>query len=302
MASTCIRFDSRRTSHHRHNISNQTTQIHRPRFSRPLTKQYPELQRNINFPTTILDTIREFSNQTPSEPNSASPIFLPNTWPEQGNFEIKNLSASYTSSTLTLKSINLSIQAGEKIGLCNRSGSGKTSFLSSILRLLEPSDGSIVIDGIDLATIDHKTLRERLLTVPQDAFILQHTIRFNLDPSMLYTDSSIIAALSKVGLWTILQARGGLDGVTISNFLSQEQKQLFALARAILVKEHRSVKLNVEGGILLLDEATSNIDRDTDAIIQKVIREVFKKYTILVIAHRLDTIMGRLLFLRKEGL
>ncbi|KAJ8062552.1 hypothetical protein OCU04_009079 [Sclerotinia nivalis] len=189
---------------------------------------------------------REFSNQTPSEPNPTSPIPPQKTWPEHGNIEIKNLSASYTSSTLALNNINLSIQAGANIGLCGRSGSGKSSFLSSILRLLEPSHGSIIIDGIDLATINHKTLSERLLTVPQDAFILHHTIRLNLDPSVQYTDSSIIAALSKVGLWTILQERGGLDATTTSYFLSQGQKQLFALARVIPIKEHRSAKLNAE--------------------------------------------------------
>lgn len=229
----------------------------------------------------------KFSNQTPSEPNPATLTSLSDTWPEHGNIEINKLSARYTPSSLALNNITLSIRPGKKIGLCGRSGSGKSSLLSAILRLLKPSSGSIVIGGIDLASIDHKTIREWLLTIPQDAFLLQHTTRFNLDPLAHHTDVQIIGALSKVGLWGILEERGGLNAIMTTNFLSQGQKKLVSLARVILTKNNRGVT----GGVLLLDEATSNIDRDTDGVIQRVIREEFKGYTVLVVAHRLDTIM-----------
>ncbi|KAF5875138.1 putative abc multidrug protein [Botrytis fragariae] len=230
---------------------------------------------------------RGFAHRTPSEHKPLSLITLPQDWPEHGTIEIRNLNASYTPSTLALNNITLSIHAGEKVGFCGRSGSGKSSLLSSLLRLLESSSGFITIDGIDLSNINHQTLRERLLTVPQDAFLIQQTIRYNLDPLAQYTDPQLIAALQKVHLWSLFSPLNGLNTIASSNFLSQGQKQLFGLARVILGASRREVK----GGILLLDEATSNIDRETDEMMQKIIREVFRGYTILIVAHRLDSIM-----------
>ncbi|THV47134.1 hypothetical protein BGAL_0332g00050 [Botrytis galanthina] len=167
---------------------------------------------------------REFAHRKLSEPKSLSPFTLPPNWPEHGSIEIRNLNASYAPSTLALNNITLSIHAGEKIGFCGRSGSGKSSLLSTLLRLLEPSSGSITIDGIDLSTINHQTLRERLLTVPQDAFLIQQTIRYNLDPLAQYTDSQLIAALQKVYLWSLFSPLNGLATIAPSNFLSQGQK------------------------------------------------------------------------------
>ncbi|TEY52520.1 hypothetical protein BOTCAL_0257g00140 [Botryotinia calthae] len=158
---------------------------------------------------------------------------------------------------------------------------------SCLLRLSEASSGSITIDGIELSNIEHYTLRERLLTVPQDVFLIQHTIRYNLDPLAQYTDAQLIAALQKVHLWSLLPPLNSLNIIAPSNFFSQGQKQLFGLARVIFRASHREGA----GGILLLDEATSNIDRETDEMMQRIIREVFRGYTILVVAHRLDSIM-----------
>ncbi|KAM0306073.1 hypothetical protein ACHAO8_010900 [Botrytis cinerea] len=240
-----------------------------------------------------ISRIREFSDQTPLEPAPDSPAVLTDTWPEYGGIEICDLNARYTGANMALSNFTISIRPGEKIGLCGRSGSGKSSLLSILLRLLEPLNGSIIIDGVDLTCIDHKTIRERLLSIPQDSFLLQNTIRFNLDPQAEYNDTQMITALSKVSLWPVIEKRGGLDAKVTSNSLSQGQKQLLSLARAIIGKEKRKInsKGQVLGGILLLDEATSNIDTTTDSIIQRVIRDEFSVYTILVVAHRLDTIL-----------
>lgn len=236
---------------------------------------------------------REFSKQTPSELKPASPVLLSNAWPRYGGIEICNVSASYNGTNLTLSNITMSIKPGEKIGLCGQSGSGKSSLLSAILRLLEPSSGSIVIDGTNLADICHQNIRERLLTIPQDPFLMQNTVRFNLDPHVQCDDEHMITALSKVSLWQLLEERGGLDATITSNFLSQGQKQLFSLARAIIDKGKREADGNspVIGGVLLLDEATSNIDITTDSLMQRIIRDEFSTHTILVVAHRLDTIL-----------
>jgi ATP-binding cassette, subfamily C (CFTR/MRP), member 1 len=89
--------------------------------------------------------------------------------------------------------------------------------------------------------------------------------------------------LERVDLWGILYERGGLDADLHASTLSRGQQQLFALARALLSKD--------KGKILILDEATSNVDKETDMVMQEIIRDEFKGYTILSVAHRLSTIM-----------
>jgi ABC-type multidrug transport system fused ATPase/permease subunit len=101
----------------------------------------------------------------------------------------------------------------------------------------------------------------------------------------------MINALSKVSLWSLLEKRGGLEMILTSEILSQGQKQLFSLARALIQKESAAVDRHVLGGVVLLDEATSNIDRNTDTLIQRILRDEFSTYTIIVFAHRLDTIL-----------
>lgn len=112
--------------------------------------------------------------------------------------------------------------------------------------------------------------------------MLTGSIRFNVDPSSSHPDSSIMAALVRVGLWSLLEERGGLDIEITDSGLSKGQQQLLALSRAILRK----------GKILLLDEPTSNVDAETDATMQRILEEDFGDCTVLTVAHRLDSIMG----------
>lgn len=166
--------------------------------------------------------------------------------------------------------------------------SGKSTLLSVLLRILDMASGTILIDGLDLRFLPRSIIRSRLITIPQEPFILAGTVRYNLDPSTLVADDQIVTALEKVGLWDLLGSRGGLDTLMLDNPLSQGQQQIFCLARAILRLGEGDEK--GRGEIMVLDEATSNVDSETDALMQKLIREEFKECTILTVAHRLDTI------------
>lgn len=106
----------------------------------------------------------------------------------------------------------------------------------------------------------------------------------NADPSLSSSDDSIISALTKVRLWETIRARGGLDAQMRSQPLSQGEEQLFCLARAIIRRSDGK-------GILVLDEATSNVDEETDRLMRGVVREEFGGYTIITIAHRMETIL-----------
>jgi len=125
-------------------------------------------------------------------------------------------------------------------------------------------------------------VRGRLLAVAQDAFTLPGTVAQNLDPSGVASAAAAEAALRRVGLWPAVSARGGLDAALDADALSHGQRQLFALARALL----RAAPARV----VLLDEAAAAVDADTAVRIREVLAEAFAGYTVLAVAHRLEAL------------
>lgn len=143
-----------------------------------------------------------------------------------------------------------------------------------------------MIDGVDLSKVPRNVVRDRLICLPQDALVFPGSFRFNLDPTdRISDDSSITDVLAKVRLVDLVEKRGGLAADLKADSLSHGEQQLLALARAILRKQ-------AAGGrcILVLDEATSNLDLATEALIQEVINEEFRETTVIVVAHRMETV------------
>ncbi|CAD7932634.1 unnamed protein product [Amoebophrya sp. A120] len=212
-------------------------------------------------------------------------------WPSRGRIEFQNVSLKYREELpLVLKNITLTIPAGTSLGICGRTGSGKSSLLLSLMRLVEPdyANGSVQkIDNKDISKIGLHQLRRNLMIIPQDPVIFSGKVRFNLDPFGEASDADMIRALElsqltkKLG--TNLDAEVSEGG---SNF-SHGERQLLALARAILRKPTGDTSFN---GILLLDEATSALDPELDKTIQSILRTHFQGSTILTIAHRISTI------------
>ncbi|KEY65241.1 hypothetical protein S7711_08779 [Stachybotrys chartarum IBT 7711] len=226
--------------------------------------------------------LKWFAKNTPHEAKEMETATPPSDWPSNGVIEFKNVSASYSDmSSPVLHNVSFQIQPGQKVGVCGRSGSGKSSLILSILRLLELRSGSICIDGLDLSTMPRPEIRTRLTTLPQDPIKLTGSVRYNLDPgNTIQTDDMLVAVLAKVGMWSVIEPRGGLDADFEDLGFSAGQLQLFCLARALLLRN----------SVVLLDEATSNVDRQTDEQIRRVIREELGGRTILEVAHRLDAI------------
>ncbi|KAL3963237.1 hypothetical protein ACCO45_000241, partial [Purpureocillium lilacinum] len=195
-----------------------------------------------------------------------------------------------------LRDISLNARAGQKVGICGTTGSGKSSLLLTLLRLLETSSGHLRIDGVDLSTVPRQILRTRLTVLPQDSIILPERVRMNLDFAGLfqngpgsdsdvtddssYHDQALQNVLERTGLWDLVRQAGGLDADFTSLGLSPGQRQLFALARTLLRKTK----------VILLDEATSSMDEQTSKLMQQVMADAFEGSTVLMVAHRLQTI------------
>ncbi|KAK3181488.1 hypothetical protein K4F52_007198 [Lecanicillium sp. MT-2017a] len=233
--------------------------------------------------------IKSFSEDTPREEDGEGEPAV--EWPSCGEIVFDNWSAAYGDFAV-LHGITATMQPGQTIALCGRTGSGKSSLVTSMLGMVDGTGGSIRVDGVDLATVPRETLRQRISCITQDSFLFSGSVRLNMDPTGEASDAAIEAALQKVGLWEVVErvaatAESGegaasqlLDLEADELHLSHGQAQLFCLARALLRKST----------VVLLDEPTSSVDAGTEGKIHDIVETEFRHATVIMITHRLSRI------------
>nr|CAD7432254.1 unnamed protein product [Timema monikensis] len=215
---------------------------------------------------------------TPTEDYRTQGVSVPHSWPEKGDIVFENVSLRYDSKREpVVTNLNLHIPPGQKVGICGRTGSGKSSLVMSLFHMVDVYEGSIEIDGIDITQVPLQVLRSRLSIIPQDVIMFSGTIRENLDPRHQYSDEDLWRSLEMAQLKDIVSSyQGCLDGEVREGGenLSAGERQLFCLARAIL---H-------DAACLIMDEATSSVDPGTEKALLAAAAKAFANKTVITIA------------------
>ena len=211
----------------------------------------------------------------------------------KGDFAFKNVNFSYDDKKTVLKDLSFKVKANETVAFVGKSGSGKSTIFNLLCKMYDIDQGVITIDGIDIKELDKETIRGNITIISQNPYIFNMSIRDNLRlVKEDLTDEEMIKACKLACLHKFIETLPekydtivGEGGISLSG----GQRQRLAIARAFVQKTE----------IILFDEATSALDNETQAGIQQAINNLQKSYTILIIAHRLSTVVNsdRILFL-----
>src|SRR5213593_3649039 len=245
-----------------------------------LSKIHIVMQRSIAATTQIFSIL----DSDPTVRDALNAAVLTSS---QGRIDFENVTFRYAGTVINaISNINLRVEPGKTYALVGASGAGKSTILSLILRLYDPTSGTVKIDGHDLRSITQRSLREQIGLVTQETFLFHDTIFKNIQFGRLEATTEEIYEAAKAayahdfimaqpkGYETVIGDKGCL--------LSGGQQQRLAIARAILKN----------APILLLDEATSSLDSESEKQIQKALAKLATGRTVIAIAHRLSTILA----------
>ncbi|KAK1570181.1 canalicular multispecific organic anion transporter 1 [Colletotrichum navitas] len=232
-----------------------------------------------------------FERDTPSENHNQSDVDVPDEWPGLGEVKFENVWATYdngdNASSWRLSGVTLTVQPGERIAVCGRTGSGKSTLFLALLGMLHVPVGSISVDGIDITDQNMALLRRRFQVVSQDSFFEPtSTFRQELDPSGGITDGEMESTLRGLCVWDVIATAGGLNSKRANAKISAGEAQLLSIAR-LLLQNHTGT-----GNIILLDEATSNLDQETEAHAETVMAARLQHATVISIMHRLEAVVA----------
>ncbi|EMF81230.1 ABC transporter transmembrane region [Leptospira weilii serovar Topaz str. LT2116] len=257
-------------------------------------KQMSMLSNSIQSAISAGSRVFELLDQETDIQNPASPRFLKKM--EKG-LSFNNVTFTYPGAkTPAVQEINLEIPKGETVALVGASGAGKSTLVDLVPRLIDPQEGQIFIDGIDIRELDLSNLRKRIGIVAQQVFLFNGTIRENICyGNQSVTEEQLHSACEQAfAMEFILSFEEGFDTVVGERgvMLSGGQRQRIAIARALL--------LNPE--ILILDEATSALDTESERLVQQALESLYKNRTVIIIAHRLSTVqIANTIFAMEDG-
>jgi len=213
----------------------------------------------------------------------------------KGNIEFENVKFGYDSDKLVIKDFNAKVKHGEKIAIVGPTGAGKTTMVNLLMRFYELNSGSIKIDGTDIKDVKRENIHDLFCMVLQDTWIFEGTIKENVIYNRKNIKEEDVRRVCKiVGLDHFIKSLpdGYNTQLTDSEVLSQGEKQLLTIARAMLD----------DAPFLILDEATSSVDTRTEELVQKAMDKLTKGRTSFIIAHRLSTIKNAdLILVMKDG-
>jgi len=245
-----------------------------------LSKLHIVMQRSLGATTQIFAIL----DSVPTVRDAPNAIELASS---RGEIKLENVTFRYpTGVTTAISDIDLHIEPGKTYALVGASGAGKSTILSLILRLYDPTVGAVKIDGSDLRSLTQKSLREQIGLVSQETFLFHDTIFKNIQFGRLSATAEEVYAAAKTASAHefILAQPDGYDTVIGDKgcLISGGQQQRLAIARALLKN----------APILLLDEATSSLDTESEKQIQKALEKLSAGRTVIAIAHRLSTILS----------
>ena len=201
----------------------------------------------------------------------------------KGAILFQDVELLYENGNVGLSRINFELKGGQRHGIVGKSGSGKSSLISALMRFYEISSGKMFIDGQDLSDVNLRSLRKSISIVPQTPIIFDESIRFNIDPEGIYEDNEIWLVLRLVEMDVkVMTLIGSLDAVITTGSLSIGEKQLISLARSMIKRSK----------ILLLDEIMANVDYSEEMRLYDSIESMNSGCTVLIITHRLDSLIS----------